>query len=84
MMDGLGVIEYYECDNIQNTYLGTVGLVSDVRCPGEDRIKECELVNGAVTSNILEVSRIQNAFLKAYEAQDVSALDNVDNVSFRF
>ena len=63
-----------QCDTIDDTYLGTVGKISDTRCPGEDRLLQCELLGGVANTNILEDSRaglLKDAFLKSYVTEKV-------------
>ena len=68
-------VTYFTCESVENTYIGTVGKISDTRCPGEDRLLQCELENGAATSNINEGDRfkvLNSAFLKSYIDENVS------------
>ena len=65
----------YECSNVQTTYLSTIQQVSDIKCPGEDRILQCELKDGKAGSNIDVKTRqklLQDAFLKSFEDPNVS------------
>jgi hypothetical protein len=69
------ILTNYQCVNgVKNTYGDTVGLVSDIKCPGEDRILQCELSGGVVASNIAPAtifSFINPAFLKSSENANV-------------
>ena len=69
------VLTSYECSNLQTTYLSTIQQVSDIKCPGEDRILQCELQDGKAGSNIDVKNRenlLQDAFLKSFEDPNVS------------
>ena len=73
------VLTAYECSNLQTTYLSTIQQVSDIKCPGEDRILQCELQNGKAGSNIDVKNRaklLQDAFLKSFEDPNVSMFEN--------
>ena len=69
------VLTYHTCTDVQNTYIGTATIISDTKCPGEDRILQCELEDGKADSNIAENTRfsvLNHAFLKTYIDENVS------------
>ena len=79
IFDGLRLVTYYTCE-AENTFNATIGLVSDMKCPGEDRIKQCELAGGIADSNIVEASKeevIRNAFWKYAEQRDVTRYSKI-------
>lgn len=64
------VLTYFDCTANEDTYLGTVtNKISDKKCPGEDRILQCELEGAAADSNINANTRltvIAPAFMKSF------------------
>ena len=46
-------LTYYTCPSGRNTsYLETLDLITDRNCPFEDRVLQCELEGGIVSSDI--------------------------------
>ena len=61
---------------MEDNFFGTLGKMSDAKCPGEDRIILCELEGGMI-SNINENTRfnlLNLAFLKTYQNENVRAV----------
>ena len=66
-------IHYEICEEMEDNFFGTLGKMSDAKCPGEDRIILCELEGGMI-SNINENTRfnlLNLAFLKTYQNENV-------------
>ena len=69
-------IHYEICEEMEDNFFGTLGKMSDAKCPGEDRIILCELEGGMI-SNINENTRfnlLNLAFLKTYQNENVRAV----------
>ena len=51
-LTSVNATNYYICPSVTSNYGNTVQLISDVSCPGEDRLLQCELNGGKVGHNI--------------------------------
>ncbi|TRY69564.1 hypothetical protein TCAL_03245 [Tigriopus californicus] len=54
----------YQCPASTSNYENTVSLISDAKCGQENRILQCELSRGTVTSNVLDKEFFDRIFTK--------------------
>ena len=67
-------VDYSTCDDFTDTFSGTINIVPDAKCQGEDRLLLCEF-EGLVTTNInpqTSMDMMKQAFLKNYQDPQVS------------